>query len=141
MSSGTKESDAYHLAEERGCYVFAMRNRGLNPIYVGKATRCFKQETFNPGNRHKYRSGCSDYGKGTPFMYFVVHPTQRGRANTKQIAEVANFLIQAGFAKNPRLQNVKGTQQPDWSIKGVIRSSGKPKRLESAFRSLFDIRG
>ena len=51
MSSGTKESDAYHLAEERGCYVFAMRNRGLNPIYVGKATRCFKQETFNPGNR------------------------------------------------------------------------------------------
>jgi hypothetical protein len=85
MSSGTKESDAYHLAEERGCYVFAMRNRGLNPIYVGKATRCFKQENFNPGNRHKYRSGCSDYGKGTPFMYFVVHPTQRGRANTKQI--------------------------------------------------------
>jgi hypothetical protein len=49
MSSGTKESDAYHLAEERGCYVFAMRNRGLNPIYVGKATRCFKQETLIRG--------------------------------------------------------------------------------------------
>ena len=140
MSSGTKESDAYHLAEERGCYVFAMRNRGLNPIYVVRPPGASNKKPSIRGT-DKYRSGCSDYGKGTPFMYFVVHPTQRGRANTKQIAEVANFLIQAGFAKNPRLQNVKGTQQPDWSIKGVIHSSGKPKRLESAFRSLFDIRG
>src|SRR3954447_23717928 len=140
MSSGTKESDAYHLAEERGCYVFAMRNRALIRSTSVRPPGASNKKPSIRGT-DKYRSGCSNYGKGTPFMYFVVHPTQRGRANTKQIAEVANFLIQAGFAKNPRLQNVKGTQQPDWSIKGVIRSSGKPKRLESAFRSLFDIRG
>ena len=40
------ESDAYYFAEECGCYAFAVRNRALTPIYVGKATRSFKQETF-----------------------------------------------------------------------------------------------
>jgi hypothetical protein len=38
------------LAEQQGCYVFAIRNRGLTPIYVGKATKSFKQETFKPAN-------------------------------------------------------------------------------------------
>jgi len=32
-------SPASHLAGERGCYVFAVRNRSLTPIYVGKATK------------------------------------------------------------------------------------------------------
>jgi hypothetical protein len=134
-----EDGNAADLAEERGCYVFALRNRALTPIYVGKAPRSFKQETFNPANKHKYNNGFSDYGRGTPVMYFVVHPTQRGRANAKEIREIENFLIQAGFAKNSRLQNVKGTQQPSWSIKGVVRSSGRPKRVETQFRSLFDI--
>lgn len=128
------------LAEKRGCYVFAIRDRGLTPVYVGKATKSFKQETFNPTNRHKYSDGFSNYAKGTPLMYFVVHPTHRGRINATQIAAVENFLIQAGVAKNPYLQNVKGTQQPRWSIKGVIRSgAGKPDDTEVKFRRLFDI--
>jgi hypothetical protein len=45
-------------------------------------------------------------------MYFVVHPKQRGKTNAKQIAEIEDFLIQAGVAKNPDLQNVKGAQRP-----------------------------
>ena len=137
----SKDGDAHHLAEERGCYIFAIRNRGLTPIYVGQATKSFKQETFNVTNRHKYHNGFSDYGKGSPVMYFVVHPTQRGPTNERQIAEIEDFLIQAGVAKNPNLQNVKGAQQPLWSIKGVIRSgAGKRKREEGQFASLFDIR-
>ena len=60
-----EDSGAFELAEERGCYVFAMKaSTGLKPIYVGKATRNFKQETFNPSNRHKYHNGFSDYAKG-----------------------------------------------------------------------------
>jgi hypothetical protein len=135
-------SEAAYLAEERGCYVFAIRNKALTPIYVGQATVSFVQETFNATNRHKYHNGFSHYGKGTPVMYFVVHPNQRGPTNAKQIGEIEDFLIQAGVAKNPDLQNVKGAQQPDWSIKGVIRSGvGKRSGAEIQFRELFDIQG
>lgn len=137
-----EESECNYLAQERGCYVFAIRTGGgLQPIYVGKATKTFKQETFNPSNKHKYHNGFSDYARGTPVMYFVAHPTQKGRTNGKRIAEIEDFLIQAGIAKNPNLQNVKGTQRPDWSIKGVIRSGvGKRSNTEIQFGSLFDIR-
>jgi len=48
-----ENAEASYLAGEQGCYVFAIRNRGLTPIYVGKATRTFEQETFNAANRHK----------------------------------------------------------------------------------------
>lgn len=134
------DSSAAGLVEERGCYVFAIRNRGLYPIYVGKATKSFGQETFNSANRHKYQDGFIEYEKGTPVMYFVVHPSQRGKINGKQISEIEDFLIQAGVARNPYLQNVRGTQQPSWSIKGVIRSgSGKLTEAAKQFASLFDI--
>jgi hypothetical protein len=137
----SKESDAFYLAEKRGCYVFAIGNKGPKPIYVGKATKTFKQEAFNAANRHKYSDGFSNYAKGTPLMYFVVHPDQKGPINKKEIAEIEDFLIQAGVAKNPNLQNVKGAQRPKWSIKGVIRSSrGKRSAVETEFGSLFDVR-
>jgi hypothetical protein len=134
-------SPAAYLAEEVGCYVFAIRaGGGLNPIYVGKATKTFKQETFNSGNRNKYSDGFSEYAKGTPIMYFVVHPPQRGRTNEKQIAEIEDFLIQAGVAKNPDLQNVRGANRPDWSIKGVVRGGvGKRSTAEVEFRAIFDL--
>lgn len=130
-----------NLAGRRGCYVFAMKNKNLTPIYVGKATNSFIQETFNAANRYKYQSGFSHYAQGTPLMYFVVHPTQPGPTNAAQIAAIEDFLIQAGVAKNPKLQNVKGAQQPSWSIKGVIRSSaGKRSHAETQFSSLFGIK-
>lgn len=133
-------SDAAYLAGERGCYVFAIRNRSLTPIYVGKATKTFKQETFNPTNKHKYNNGFSDYAKGTPLMFFVVHPTQKGKTNSKQIAQIEDFLIQAGVAKNPDIQNVKGAGQPAWSIKGVVRgATGKRSAVEIDFAALFDV--
>lgn len=134
-------SEANYLAEKQGCYVFAVGNRALTPIYVGKATKTFKQETFNGTNRHKYHNGFSEYAKGRPLMYFVVHPRSRGPTNEKQIAEIEDFLIQAGVAKNQNLQNVKGTRQPNWKIKGVIRSgAGKRNDAEVSFSTLFDIR-
>jgi hypothetical protein len=136
----SKDGDAYYLAEERGCYVFAIRNRGLTPVYVGQAKRSFKQETFNPANRHKYHNGFSHYAKGTPLMYFVVHPKQKGPTNEKEIGEIEDFLIQAGIAINPDLQNIKGAQQPSWNIKGVIRSdAGRRTAAEGDFSSLFGI--
>ncbi|WP_156443755.1 MULTISPECIES: hypothetical protein [Burkholderia] len=136
----SENSDAIYLANECGCYVFAIRNRGLTPLYVGKAAKTFKQETFNQANRHKYHNGFSEYGKGTPVMYFVVHPHQKGPTNARQIAEIEDFLIQAGVAKNPSIQNVRGAQKPAWSIKGIIRSgAGKRNAAEMDFSRLFDI--
>lgn len=129
-----------YLAEKSGCYVFAIRNKTVKPIYVGKATVSFKQETFNPTNKHKYHDGFSNYGKGTPVMYFVVHPDQKGPINVKQIGEIETFLIQAGVVRNPDLQNVMGAQRPAWNIKGVIRSSaGKLSSAEVQFRELFNL--
>lgn len=137
----SRGSPAEYLANERGCYVFAVRaGGGLTPIYVGQATKTFKQETFNPNNRHKYHDGFSEYGKGTPVMFFVVHPNQKGRTNEREIAQIEDFLIQIGVAKNPRLQNVRGAQRPTWSIQGVVRSGkGKRSDAEQTFRQLFDL--
>lgn len=135
-----EDSDASGLAGECGCYVFAIRNRALTPLYVGKATKTFKQEVFNPSNKDKYRKGFSEYAIGTPVMYFVVHPRQKGKINAKQIAELEDFLIQAGVAKNPNIQNVRGKQKPEWAIKGVIRNGrGMRNAAEKDFTRLFDI--
>jgi hypothetical protein len=137
----SEDSAAHYLVDECGCYVFAIKTgRGLTPIYVGQATKTFRQETFNPPNRHKYHDGFSEYAKGKPVMFFVVHPNQQGRRNEKAIAAIEDFLIQAGIAKNPELQNVRGAQRPKWSIQGVIRSGkGKRSKGETAFRWLFDL--
>ena len=135
-------SKAHYLANERGCYVFAIKTgRGLDPIYVGKAAKTFKQESFNPTNRHKCQNGFLEYARGLPIMFFVAHPEQRGKTNERQIEQIEQFLIQAGAAKNSRLQNVRGAQRPKWNIRGVIRSTGKGKRTkaEGAFRKLFDL--
>ena len=134
-------SPANYLAEARGCYVFAISNRGPKPIYVGKATVSFKQETFNPTNKHKYHDGFSSYAKGSPIMYFIMHPKQKGHVNRKAIGELEDFLIQAGIARNSNLQNIKGAQKPKWNIKGVIRATrGKRSAIELDFATLFDIR-
>ena len=107
----------------------------------GRQPRPCKQETFNPTNKHKYRDGFSEYARGLPIMFFVAHPDQKGKTSEKKIEEIEQFLIQAGAAKNAGLQNVRGAQRPEWSIRGVVRSSGKGKRTkaEGAFRQLFDL--
>ena len=90
-------SKARYLEDECGCYVFAVKTgRGLEPIYVGKATKTFKQETFNPANKHKYHDGFSEYAKGLPLMFFVVHPDQRGKTNEKQIEKIEVAELDTG---------------------------------------------
>lgn len=136
-----QSDDLEDLGSERGCYVFAVRaGRGARPIYVGKATKSFKQECLNPANKHKFADGLADYQKGTPVLYFVRHPPQRGKTNAKQIAEIENFLIQNALRRNADLQNIRGRQAPKWAIHGVIRGGqGKPTRAESEFRRLMGL--
>jgi len=132
---------AADVADSCGCYVFAIRSGGGEmPLYVGKATKSFRQETFNPANRHKYHQGFSDYSRGTPIVYFIVHSPQRGKVNASQIGKIEDFLIQTGVAKNELLQNVRGRSTPEWSISGVVRGGrGRQSHAAAAFTRLFGI--
>lgn len=75
-----RSDELERLGDERGCYVFAIRaGRGFTPIYVGKATKSFKQECLNSANKHKFADGLADYKKGTPVLYFVRHRHKNAR--------------------------------------------------------------
>jgi hypothetical protein len=121
------------FAPKFGCYVFAMRaGKGFRPIYIGKATRSFKQECFA---QHKiashYGPAMSNAGKGTPVIFLVILEHNKGKVNKKAIAKVESFLIQNAMKKNPELSNIRGKKEEHWIIEGVIRS-GKGKLSESA---------
>jgi hypothetical protein len=132
-----KNSD---LADNRGCYVFGIRNRGLTPGYVGKATQAFKSEVFAHHKLTRYQQFLADYKKGTPILYFVVAPRRRGTPNSAHIKQLEEFLIQAGVAVNPDLMNIKGTKVEEWGITGVLRSRvGKPSLSARQFRTLMNL--
>jgi hypothetical protein len=125
-----------NIAERSGCYIFSVRaSRGYKPVYVGLATKTFKQEVFAPHKLEKYQRCLADTRKGVPVVFFVTLPTARGRKNTKVIRQLEDFLIQTCVSRNPDLLNVKGTDQAEWGISGVIRGGkGKPSRGELALK-------
>ena len=80
------------LGRERGCYVFTIRaGRGATPIYVGKATKSFKQECLNPSNRHKFSNGMADYKRGTPVLYFGDTRRKKGKLTPNKSAKSRIF--------------------------------------------------
>jgi len=124
---------AENFARQCGCYVFAMRaGKGFRPIYVGRATKSFKQECFAS---HKischYGPALLNAGKGTPILFLVVLERTKGKVNKSAIKKVESFLIQNAMKKNPYLSNIKGKKSEHWSIDGVIRS-GKGKVSSAA---------
>jgi hypothetical protein len=125
------------LAKRRGCYVFGIRSGGgVTPIYVGKATKSFKQEVFQPHKLTKYQQALADYLKGTPVLFFLAPPATKGAPNVTSIGELEEFLIQTAVLKNPDLLNVKGTKKADWGIAGIIRGGvGKPSKAAQALKS------
>ena len=106
--------------------------KGFRPIYVGRATKSFKQECFAS---HKisshYGPALLNAGKGTPVLFLAVLERTKGKVNKSAIKKVEFFLIQNAVKKNPDLSNVKGKKSEHWSIDGVIRS-GKGKVSSSA---------
>lgn len=137
-----KNPKAEKYASAFGCYVFAIRTGGGTlPHYVGQATRSFAKEAFNPSNLRKYYDALADYKAGRPVLFFVVHPKRKGKVNARRIDQVENFLIQAGWARNRGLQNVKGIHRSKWAIKGVIRAGvGKPTQAARVFREVFGVK-
>ena len=135
-------SKANHLADERGCYVFAVKTgRGLEPIYVGKATKTFKQETFNPANKHKYHDGFSEYAKGLPLMFFVVHPDQKARQTKSRSKRSNSSSFRLVLLRTPDFKMYEGRTAPNGVFVGLFAAAGKGKRTkaEGAFRRVFDL--
>ena len=124
------------MAKECGCYVFAFKAaKGYKPVYVGKATKTFKQEVFTPHKLNKFNAGLGNQKRGTPVLFFVCLSRTNGVVNKSAIDEAESYLIQAGLAANPGLLNDKKTKVATWSINGVVRSrQGKPSAAASEFR-------
>jgi hypothetical protein len=131
------------FAEEVGVYVFAIKaGQGITPMYIGKATKSFAQESFATDKLNKYFHAMGGYLKGTPMMFFVMYPVKRGKVNVKEIGELEKFLIQQGRIINPNLVNKVHAKLPSWSIDGVLRSKTKrPTKQATTFRGAFSLAG
>ncbi|WP_146662916.1 hypothetical protein [Enhygromyxa salina] len=131
------------LAETKGCYTFGMKAaRGYMPIYVGKATKSFRQECFGKHQRaDHYNPALLQYLRATPMLFLVAQKTSRGKPGLKEIGELEKFLIQVGVARNPHLSNVHHTKQDTWSIDGVIRAAGgTSSRSSRAFKAMMKLK-
>ena len=125
----------------KGCYVFAIRaGKGFTPGYVGKATKGFKGEVFQHHKLSRYQQFLADYAKGTPVLFFLVAPLQKGKPNSSQISKIEKYLIDLAMTANPDLMNERGTKVPRWGIQGVIRGKkGKTSSATQAFRTMLGI--
>jgi hypothetical protein len=116
-------------AERRGCYVFCIRNAGLKVFYVGKASRDFQSEIFTPHKLGKYHSALANCAKGTPLLFLVMTPLQRGPVNHSAIEECEDWLIWNAKRANPRVQNDRGGAAAPFAIPHVTdRGRGRPTR-------------
>ena len=126
----------------RGCYVFGMRaGKGLAPGYVGKATRSFEREVFTDHKLLRYQRFMAQYAKGTPVIFLLSSPEQRGKPNRNEIGKVEAYLIELAATANEDLLNIKGAKPPKWGIRGVVRGGkGKTHKGVTAFRKMMGIR-
>jgi hypothetical protein len=117
-----------HLAERRGCYVFAIRaSAGFTPYYVGKTKRDFRREALGDRNLAHFITPTLGSRPGTGVMFFLAEPRKRGQANRWCIGQLERELIEFAAAVNPELRNKTGRTEPRWGIRGILRSGpGKP---------------
>jgi hypothetical protein len=122
------------LAQERGCYVFGMRSGGgITPWYVGKTTKSYESECFQPHKLVKYSEALHS-GVGSPVLFFLVHPRGRGPPSKWAIEELETFLIQTAFTRNPKLLNKTKRGIVYWGIQGLLRGrQGKPSDAARSF--------
>jgi len=132
-----------HLKLKQGCYVFGLRAaKGFKPWYVGKASKGFEQETFTSHKLNHYNDALFRGHKGTPVLFFVAPFDNKRKVPTAELNHMEKELIQFAANRNPDLYNVQNTKNvPEWTIKGVIRSTtGKPNAAERKFKKMMKIR-
>jgi hypothetical protein len=138
---GFWEGNALDVAKKQGIYVFCMKAaKGYRPVYVGKATKSFKQEIFQPHKLNRYAQEFADGSKGTPCFFFIAPGGAQKKVSSSLCDEVETFFIQLAVQKNPNLANDKKTKLADWTIKGLVRSSvKKPPANAAAFRKMIGL--
>ena len=126
------------LAEERGCYLFAIRSRGLRAAYVGKATRGFGQEAFATDKLQKYNTAVHHWPHGTPVLLFVVTPP--GVRSARLISEVEKYLLRSAKRAWHELLNVHHAGEDAWDISGVTAPhAGRRSDAESELMRLLGL--
>ena len=130
-------------ANKVGVYVFAIRaGGGVTPMYVGKATKSFAQESYSTDKLNKYFNAMGQYKRGTPVMFFVAYPKKAGAVNAKHIGALEKFRIQQGRIVNSKLLNKVHAKLPTWGISGALRSkTKKPTKQAAGFRDTFALAG
>jgi hypothetical protein len=143
--SGMWETVAAETSPDgQGCYIFAMRaGKGALPVYVGKATRSFRQECFSTDKLLKLTNAMTSYRSGTPILFLIRQERHKGKPNLKAIRALEEFLVQNALARNPdKLQNVHFTKRLSWSITGVFRTvPGKPTLAARTVRKVLGLAG
>ncbi len=133
-----ENTEAEKIRKSKGCYIFGIRaGRGITPYYVGKTSRDFEKECFADHKRIKYHEALSK-GKGSPVMFFVAHPKQRGKTNGRQISEIEEFLIKLQSARNEDHLNKNGSKREDWKILGIT-GGRKPSASAKTLKKMLGI--
>jgi len=132
-----ESSSTASLKDEIGCYLFVL---GRKPFYVGKATKSFGQEVFNPKNMSTYRDLVTRF-PGKPSLYFVAHrkgAERRGASPRAVISHVEKLLIGLAHEANAELTNVQHRNKPErFCIAGVYNSGkGKPSKSATMVRDV-----
>lgn len=124
-------------ANEKGCYVFALRRGpGYLPLYVGKTVQQrFEAECFVDRN-YRLLHEALDGEPGTLVLFLVKYERTRGKLNGKVIGDVEKFLVEIALDQNPDLKNrVYARKSSGFAIRGVHRAGpGKPSRAATAFK-------
>jgi len=135
------DTEAIHYAAKQGCYVFALKaSKGYTPWYVGKTKKQdFKKECFGSFQLGKYNKALFGH-KGKPVIFFVAGAGNKNVLPREVVHELEHFLIQQGHYENADLLNKANARQPEWGIKGVLRSGkGKPDTPSNTFRKMMGI--
>jgi len=135
------DNSSKKLLNKQGCYVFAIRaGKGFNPWYIGKTTKRFKDECFQPHKLEHYNTVLNHGITGSPVMFFVAPEGNSKKVGKKDLDDIETTLIQYGKLKNDKIRNSRKTSLPDWSIAGVIRGhKGESGTISAKFRKMLGI--
>ena len=100
--------DLQRLSDLCGCYVVAVKSvKGkLMPCYIGLTKRQrFRDEIFNGSNVAKYGNAIAPNKRHRLVMFLITPPDRKGKVSRRYIRPLEDFLIQAGSARNPDIQN------------------------------------
>jgi hypothetical protein len=126
------EEEKNGLCAAKGCYVFGVKTSGgpsVLPWYVGKTTKSFFGECFQPHKRVHYAKAISYYKRAIPHIFLISRLTKGGAfykgGSSISINFLERHLISLGLQANYDLLNKKDTKlYREVQLHGVLNSEG-----------------